>query len=446
MSTRSRYRLAPSRRGFLAAAAGLAAVPAWAEDGGPRSTDGDDRREPDWEERLTLTVGPASGDLSGRDEKVIQAALDAVARRGGGTVRLLPGTFVCRNAIVLPSAVRLAGSGSETILTKIPSETVPLAEDADWYDQEITLADAAGFRVGDGVLLRATNPHDGGPTVIKRTLVARLGRRFKLDAGLRENLWVSGTPVCASLFPILTADHAADVVVEHLTIDGNRAANDTLDGNYGGCVFLQDCRRMTLRGIVAHDYNGDGISFQICHDVLVEDCHSHDHTGLGLHPGSGSQRPVMRRNLLERNDIGLFWCWGVKHGLAEDNRMLDNRAAGISIGHNDTDNLMRRNVVRGSGQVGVLFRDESRGRDFWPNRNRLEANEILDSGGDDGVAIDIRGRTRDIDLVGNRITESRAAADRIGIRIGPDAGRVSLDENAFAGLAVDIRDERPSPG
>ena len=121
--------------------------------------------------------------------------------------------------------------------------------------------------------------------------------------------------------------------------------------------------------------NGDGISWQICHDVTVEDCHSHDHAGLGLHPGSGSQRPVMRRNKLERCQIGLFFCWGVKYGLAEENTILDIKGQGISIGHRDTDNIVRKNVVRNSGQTGILFRPE-RGAGFCGHRNLIEQNVI----------------------------------------------------------------------
>ena len=41
-------------------------------------------------------------------------------------------------------------------------------------------------------------------------------------------------------------------------------------------------------------YNGDGISFQQSNDVTVVDCISEDNTDLGFHPGSGSQRPVLR--------------------------------------------------------------------------------------------------------------------------------------------------------
>ena len=205
--------------------------------------------EPEWAERLTISVGPDKADLIGRDDKVIQAAVDYVARLGGGTVQLLPGTFTLRNAIFLPSRLRLRGSGSDTVITKIASETASLDDDSDWYDQEITLPTGCGFRVGDGVVLRATNPHNGGPTVIKRTLVARSGNRFKLNDGLRENLWMSGKPTCESLFPLLTSEHTADVLIEDLTLDGNREQNANLDGNYAGCIFLQDCNRYTMRRV-----------------------------------------------------------------------------------------------------------------------------------------------------------------------------------------------------
>ncbi|MCL4194340.1 MAG: right-handed parallel beta-helix repeat-containing protein, partial [Thermoguttaceae bacterium] len=343
----------------------------------PRATDGDGRHEPDWSERLTLTVGPDKADLVGRDDKVIQAAVDYVARFGGGTVRLLPGTYTLRNSVFLASGIRLLGSGPDSVITKIASQTVSLAADSDWYDQEITLQDAARFRVGDGVLLRATNPHNGGPIVIKRTLIARSENRFKLNDGLRDNLWIAHKPTVSSLFPLLTSENTADVVIENLTLDGNRENNENLNGNYGGCIFIQDCSRYTIRGVTARNYNGDGISFQVCHDVVVEGCHCHDNADLGLHPGSGSQRPLLRNNRLERNTIGLFWCWGVKYGLAERNRLDGNRNYGISVGHNDTDNVMRDNLITASGKVGILFRDESGGQDFWGNRNVVERNRII---------------------------------------------------------------------
>ena len=290
-----------SRRRFLRAACatattlGLSSI-AWSDDlppvTDPRASDGDDVHEPKWDERFTITVGPAKADLVGTSDRVIQAAVDTIARRGGGTVQLLPGTYTLRNAVFLPSKIRLLGSGPESIITKIPSETVALADDSNWFDQEITLAEAKGFRVGDGVLIRAENPHNNGTDYIKRTLVARSGKRFKLSDGLRENVWLAGKPTCSSLFPLLTSENTADVVIENLTLDGNGANNENLNGNYAGCIFLQDCNRYTIRKVEARNYNGDGISFQVCHDVVIDECHCHDNTDLGVHPGSGSQRPL----------------------------------------------------------------------------------------------------------------------------------------------------------
>ena len=167
----------------------------------PRATDGDERFEPNWDERVTISVGEKSGDMIGQTDKVIQAALDYLARLGGGTVKVLPGTYKFWNAVWMPSRVRLAGSGTDSIITRLPSRRTELTLDSDWYDQEVTLKDASAFQVGDGVVFQATNPHNNGGIVIERTLVARNGNRFKLNDGLRENLWLSGKPSCASLNP-----------------------------------------------------------------------------------------------------------------------------------------------------------------------------------------------------------------------------------------------------
>jgi hypothetical protein len=449
MTDRAEIRL--SRRRFLAASLPAATALGFARDiradgpplvpiTDPRAISGD-RIEPAWDQFLTVTVGPREGDLVGTTEKVLQAAVDHVARRGGGTVRILPGTFKLRNSVYLQSRIRILGSGPESIVIKEPSVATKLSASSDWYDQEVTLADARGFQVGDGVCFRAKNPDTGGPVVIKRTLVARSGNRFKLDKSLRENLWLEkGEPTAATLFPLFSLEDVSDVVIENLAIDGNRANNENLDGNYSGCIFAQDCNRLTFRRVVARNNNGDGISWQICHDVLVEESESHDHAGLGLHPGSGSQRPIMRNNRVARNDIGIFFCWGVRFGLAERNTIEDIRSAGISIGHRDTDNLVRDNTVLRSGKVGILFRDER--HEFAAHRNRFEQNRVIDSGPADGVAIDVKGQTELVTLAGNQIRETREPKSRIGIRIGPMAKDIALAGNRIEGFSREVSDLR----
>ncbi len=406
----------------------------------PRSTSGDREYEPDWQKRLTITVGPSKADLIGSSDRVLQAAVDYVSRLGGGTVQVLPGEYRLRNAVHLQSNVRILGSGVDSILVKEPSIQTQLAADSDWYDQEITLADAAGFQVGDGVCLRTTNPHNGGAEVLKRTLVARSGNRFKLDRPLRKNFWLMGKSTAASLFPILNCENVSHVVVENITLDGNREHNENLDGNYAGCIFAQDCSRLTFQGVTARNYNGDGISWQICHDVVVENCLSQNNAGLGLHPGSGSQRPLIRGNRIVGNNIGIFFCWGVKYGLAEDNVVEDTRQHGISIGHRDTNNLVRRNKVHNSGEVGVLFRPE-RGHDFAPHRNRLEDNQIIDVGNEDGIGIDVRGETESVTVARNEVRQTQNPAKRVGIRVGALTRDIRLLDNTVDGFAINV--DRP---
>ncbi len=402
----------------------------------PRATSGDEHVEPDWENRLTLTVGAENADLCGSSDKVIQAAADYVARLGGGTVHVLPGEYAMRNAVYLPSGVRLTGSGTDSVLVKAPCVETTLEANSDWYDQEVTLADAAGFDVGDGICLITDNPHHGGLDVLKRTLVARSGKRFKLDKPLRKNMWVAKAPSALSLFPLLTAENASDIVIEDIRLDGNKAHNPPLNGNYSGCIWFQDCSRLTMRGVTAHNQNGDGISFQICHDVVVENCHLYDNTDLGVHPGSGSQRPLIRGNRIERNGIGIFFCWGVTYGLAEKNTIHDSGKVGISIGHLDSNNLIRENEVTRSGQAGVLFREDREG--FAPTANRLESNRIIDNGPEDGAAVDVQGTASANTIASNLIRETRGPATRTAIRIGPNTRHTTLTDNTIEGYATPV--------
>ena len=408
----------------------------------PRATDGDDRSEPDWDEHLTITVGNQGADINGKDDRAIQAAVDYIRRIGTGTVKLTAGVFQLRNAIHLPSNLRMIGSGDDTVITKDASHSANIVDDSDWYDQEITLKAGHGFRVGDGVFITAKNTNNGDAVHVKRTLVANKGNRFKLNDGLRNNIWLTGKPKATSVFPLLTSEYSADVLIENLVLDGNRANNVNMNGNYGGCIFLQDCNRYTMRGVTTRNYNGDGISFQICHDVIVENCKSHGNADLGVHPGSGSQRPLIRKNHLFDNSIGIFWCWGVRYGLAENNFIKSNKDYGISIGHCDTDNTMRDNDVIDSGKVGILFRNDTRGRDFWANRNLITKNRISNSGGGSGVAIKLDGQTKDTKVIGNIITDDRGQAERIGIQVNADVGNVQLIDNKIEGVKTRVIDNR----
>jgi len=305
----------------------------------------------------------------------------------------------------------------------------------------VTLEDASGFEVGDGVVLRTRNPHNGSFDTYKRTLIARSGSRFKLDQMLVENFWLRENATAATLFALLDGMRVSDVTIENIALDGNKDANEFLNGNYVGTIFLRESNRIRMRGVTARNFNGDAISWQVCHDVRVENCHSHDNAGYGVHPGSGSQRTVVAGNRLERNDIGFFFCWGVKWGRCEGNTILDNRRFGVSAGHNDTDNLIQKNDIQRSGQVGVLFRQEH-GPAFSPSRNRLEQNRIIDSGGEKGIGVKVEGQTQSVQIARNEIRETRQQAERVGVLIETETKDIRLSANTIEGFARPVVDLR----
>src|SRR5439155_11248157 len=148
--------------------------------------------------------------------------------KGGGTVRILPGTYRLRNSISLQSNVRIQGSGNDSVLIKEPSVCTKLTVDGDHWHQEVALADPQGFQVGDGVRLVAKDPHGKGTNIIQRTLIASSGNRFKLDGRLEERFHVGGDPQIATNFALLQCTNVTDVTIENITVDGNKAQNEML--------------------------------------------------------------------------------------------------------------------------------------------------------------------------------------------------------------------------
>ncbi|MEZ6048084.1 MAG: right-handed parallel beta-helix repeat-containing protein [Planctomycetaceae bacterium] len=239
-----------------------------------------------------------------------------------------------------------------------------------------------------------------------------------------------GKPEALSLFSLIQCDQVHHIEVSDLVLDGNRENNPNLNGNYGGNIFAQDCHALTFRNVESRNFNGDGFSWQICHDVVVDNCHSHHNADLGLHPGSGSQRPIIRNCKLEENNIGIFFCWGVKFGLAEGNEINACRKSGISVGHRDTHNLITRNKISNCGEYGILFRPE-RGEGFTGDHNRVEENELLNNGAQQALGIDVQGLTAHLQITGNQLKESRGMANSIGIQIGKETSAIDLKTIPF---------------
>jgi parallel beta-helix repeat protein len=392
-----------------------------------------------------VRVGIDAGDFRGSDQRALQAAVDYVAGLGGGTVRIEAGRYVLRNALMLRDNVHIIGTGGKAVLAACEGTQCKLTADGDCNERQITVADPGAFRVGDGVVI-SDDQHGSGFAVTTATLTAQVDKHtFRISKPLYLDYMVSLNAKARLAFPLLSGEHVKNAVIEGLTLEGRGKKSEYLDGCRGGGIYLFECQTVTIRNCTVRAYNGDGISFQVSKDITVEECECEQNLGLGLHPGSGSQHPVLRRNHSKNNGgDGLFVCWRVKHGHFEDNQLCDNKGAGISIGHKDTDNVFRGNTITGNARTGVLFRDEMEA--MGAHRNVFKNNRIVDNGGTAGKKpplpnVVIQGHHHDVVFQLNTIGYSQPANIDVGIRAGPEAKRLQAEENLFQNVKLPVKIE-----
>lgn len=396
-----------------------------------------------YRQAFVLTVGQTEGDLQGKDDKVIQAGIEYLNRLGGGTLRILPGTYILQNAIYLRPNITLQGAGETTILRKADGVVTSLARDSDWFEYGVQVKDAKGFTPGGGIMLRSkTGPGDWQYEVVRATVTALEGNVLFIDRITQKDFWTDKSATAATAFPLLTAENVDGVTVKDLVLDGNRDKNEHINGNFAGAVFIQQCNRWRFENVTARNYNGDGYSFQVCDDIQFHHCQAMNNADLGFHPGSGSQRPLFRDCTAQGNSLGLYFCWAVSDGSAENCTFSENKRFGVSIGHRDTDNLIKNCTMERNGEVGILFRNE--GAEFRAgHRNRIENCTIRDTGKDKpGIGIDIQGKTQDITISNTKVVNTVGGNQKTGIRIGKEAQRIVLQDNTVDGCLTPVEDLR----
>ena len=383
------------------------------------------------EKGIHVSVGVKGATITGDNNRVLQAAVDYVSGLGGGTVQVLPGTYQMKDSLHLRSHVRLIGKPGQTVLQKADGLTSQLSTDGDYGEEQVSLANPTGFEVGDGISVR--DDGSGGFHTTTATIIAQVDQHtFTINQPLQADCMVGRNAIAKTAFPVISAYYAKQIEIEGITIDGNRSANPPLNGCRGAGIFFYRVHNSSIRHCVVHHYNGDGYSFQQSNDIVIEDCQSLNNANLGLHPGSGSQRPILRRNTAHDNGgDGLFLCWRVRHGIFENNELRGNGQYGISIGHKDSDNLLRDNLVVTNASHGVYFRNEP--EYTGGHRNRLESNQIFNNGtAGEGNGITIDGETNDTVIVGNLIgnkAEYGTTTQQIGVVVGAKTQRTEIDQN-----------------
>jgi len=377
-----------------------------------------------------IKVGRNDADVIGSDNRALQAAVDYIAGLGGGVVEIAEGQYTMYDSLHLRSNVAVRGVEGKTILRKADGAESALAIDGDFGEQQITVTNPAGFEVGYGVAI--WDDSAGGFHTTVARITGRSDNSFSIEKPLMADCMVANKAKAATAFPVISGYDLKGAKVENLVIDGSKNSNVHLNGCRGAGIFLYRAFGTVISNCTVRNYNGDGISFQQSNDVTVVNCVSEDNASLGIHPGSGSQRPLVRKCIARRNGTdGLFLCWRVRHGLFEDNELAENGQFGISIGHKDSDNLLRRNFVRLNKQDGVFFRNESLG--MAAHRNRLEDNIIENNGaGGQAAGIRIRGQTNDLIFKNNTIRDTRpqdSQTQAVGILLEEQVGNVALDGN-----------------
>lgn len=388
---------------------------------------------------VRVTVGVRDADIIGNDNRALQAAVDYVGNLGGGVVEIGPGEFLMRDSLHLRSRVTVRGAGEKTVLKKDREHRSPLATDGDFGEAAITVQNPEGFTIGLGVYVASKTMRNFLGNC--GTILNSRSNCFTLSRSLNADILMTDGGFAATIYPVISGDNLEDARVENLAVDGNRAENPTkVDGCRTAGIYLFRSDNCVISNCVVRDYNGDGISFQQSNDVNVEGCVVERCAGFGLHPGSGSQRPsVMNCRAIANGDDGFFFCWRVRGGVAEGNWLEDNGGYGMSIGHKDSDNLVRRNTIIGNKLGGVYWRQET--EPMAAHRVTFENNTVRDN---EGWGIFVDGATHGTIIRSNIVEDTGSGRQKIGIRIGKQAGEVFLEANSIKAVSQ-LLDERQKP-
>ncbi|RED52613.1 right-handed parallel beta-helix repeat-containing protein [Cohnella lupini] len=361
----------------------------------------------------TTTAGSPDSDYPGYTSMSVQLAVDETARRGGGVVQLDEGVYEIFGPIRLSSRVELIGAGPKTVLRKTDGFKSPFVIDADFGELRVEVADASGFRAGMGLQI-FDESHKWGWDESTAIISSVEGNVLRIDRHLDRDYRADDGGMATNACSIIEAIGAEQVRVSDLTIDGNKAANESIGGCRAGGIYLHKASDCVVERVTVRDFHGDGISWQVTERISVLNCEILGSAGSGLHPGAGSLFSQVKDNVSSDNGTaGLYVCWRVQRGEFERNVLAGNAVSGISLGHKDSDNRFADNVIRGNGNCGVFFRAENEAN--GANRNKWHRNIIEDN---EGCGIYVSGSSVDNVFEDNAIGDTGAGRQHTAIRYG----------------------------
>lgn len=382
------------------------------------------------EQPVLITVGGNNSDIQGFNDKAIQLAVDALPAEGG-TVKLSAGLFEMKAPVRLKSNTRLTGSGRETILKRIDGFHTPFIVDADYGELKLTVEDPSGFV--PGMSFQITDSQNSSCWDVTTGIITDISvNTLYIDTHLVRDYDCEKNGMVTNAGSCVSVKDADNVFISNLTIDGNRAKNDRLDGCNGGGIAIMGARNVTVDNVHVRDCNGEGITWQITEEVTVKNSEISGCSNMGLHPGTGSPKTVIEGNDSHDNNVGLFICWRVQHSVVKGNKFHNNLDCGISTGHKDSDVTFADNHIYENGVNGVYLRDEDQKNS--PHRNTF-TNNIIENNGTlkGGYGFSINGNASDLVIENNIIRDNKKGDQKAAILVSRNAPSFKESNNTMSG-------------
>ena len=374
----------------------------------------------------------------------IQEAIDELAGAAAGRLVLPEMDLTLDRGLALRDGVELVGRGPATVLRKGPGRIHPFSGYHNYGMCDAPLVSAAGLEAGMTVSLHDGRTH-GGFYETFATITWVDGDWVGLDHGIEADYRAEDAPCLTTVYPLVFGHNIAGAAVRDLVLEGNRAANEkAMGGCRGGAVYFYQSRDLEITGIDERDYYGEGLSFQMCRDVVIRGCRFDHNTGNGLHPGAGSTNALFEDCEGCGNErSGFFFCVRANHITVRNCRFTGNNT-GISIGTRDCHNLIEDCTVVDNAGAGVLAR---------PSPNPVEVHScavrrchIAGNASAEGQGqVEVVSDAHDLIFADNRITgRPGAGANKPGFHIAATARGIHLKDNQVDGCAMPVNADEAS--
>jgi parallel beta-helix repeat protein len=379
-----------------------------------------------------ITVGGHDADIPGFSSTAIQIAVDAIKARGGGTVKLNPGTYDITGPVRLSDNISLKGSGKTTILKKCNGFKTSYIIDADWGMMKAVVKDVSRFKIGMGIQLY-DDKFKGGWDVTTAMITDIKDNVIYFDNGTVHDYVAERNGVVSNGCSLVEAVEAENVKISDMVIEGNKSNNDYINGCRGGGVYIHKSKNCVVENVQVNEFNGDSFSWQITENISFTGCEASNGDGLGFHPGTGSDHSTIENCISHHNKgDGIFLCWRVQNGAFRNNTIYSNYDNGVSIGHKDTDNIFENNHIYENANHGVFFRDEN--EQNAGHRNTFTNNTIENNGiAKESAGFYIGGVTNSITIKNNIIRSTGKGMQKTAIFVGKNGTKITAEDNIISG-------------